>query len=212
MRSKTGITYRHHVAAIAKLGTDERARILARLLRGCPETTWPDGMPCSLDPKLVLIGVSPGNSPGNSSSCVRYVGELSTSIDTTSNFYYPDARRYWDKVRYLASAFVSHHDRTVSETDALLVTSHFNLGVGSAWTATTAAVEEPYVRWVSGLLNNVLKPDLVVLFGLGSILKDKFNIVIFFCTDCSIFCPHPKSFTQEKFFWIGFKYSFFPFF
>jgi len=97
--------YREHIAAVANLDAETQSRKLSELLRECPSIKWPDGMPCSLDPKLVIVGVSPGNSPGGTSA-VHYVSQPATSIDFSSNFFYPDSRRYWEKVRYLASTFI----------------------------------------------------------------------------------------------------------
>ncbi len=52
------------------------------------------------------------------------------------------------------------------------MSSHFNLGLGSTGRASKSDVDPQYINWVSTLLNQKLKPDLVVLFGLKSILKD----------------------------------------
>ena len=173
MYSQSGSTYRDHLNRVGSLSRDVASDTLASLLKGCPSKSWPDGMPCSLDPKLVVIGVSPGNSPESGVGSRRYVSEPATFVGAASHFYYPDTSRYWEKVRYLASAVVSRQDKTITEKDALLITSHFNLGTGSAGTACEDTVEPPYVEWVSSLLNGVLRPDLVVLFGLHSILTKK---------------------------------------
>ena len=53
----------------------------------------------------------------------------------------------------------------LEEKDALLLTSHFNLGIGSAGRASLDNVEQQYVSWIAKLLGSILKPDLVVMLG-----------------------------------------------
>src|SRR5438067_1940160 len=118
-------------------------------------------MPASVDPKLILVGVSPGNSP-NAVDTRRCYSEPRVEKDKDSHFYYRDSSGYWDKLRYLTSAFFMG----LSELEAVSLCSHFNLATASSGDAAGVRAERDIVAWVSSLLNAVHKPDLIVFFGL----------------------------------------------
>jgi len=165
------MSYRSNIERLSKLSSSDVNRQLRRLLVNCPTDNWPFGMPGSLDPKLVLIGVSPGNSPDlnrGSEELVSTPGSV-----PPNNFYYKDSASYWEKVRSLSHQFVSRSDKSIDEASALLVTSHFNLGTSGTGTASKSDVEKSYITWVSQLLNRELEPDLIVLFGLVAIMNNK---------------------------------------
>lgn len=151
------------------------------LLEGSPFSEWPGGMPASIDPELVFIGVSPGNSPMPEdaapskavSQSPRFVSAPTFHKPSNSHFYYPDTSRYWEKLRYLAHQYFLQENEEITENAAISCCSHFNLGTGDAGSATKHDVEEDVVKWVSRLLDRVHKPKLVILFGLNKILKDE---------------------------------------
>jgi hypothetical protein len=58
-----------------------------------------------------------------------------------SHYYYPDTKRYTEKIRYLARGFCLAEGTVSSERDALSISSHLNLGTGRAGQATTGDVE-----------------------------------------------------------------------
>ena len=132
-------------------------------------------MPASLDPKIVLIGASPGNSPiaGDKGAATGYTSIPTVFTPENSHFYYKDGKRYTEEVRYLARAFCLMEGTVTSERDALSLCSHFNLGTKRAGTVSKPVIEQDVVQWVSRLLNTVHNPDLIVLFGLLKILQDR---------------------------------------
>jgi len=134
-------------------------------------------MPASIDPKLVLIGVSPGNSPmpehrREEPNSPTFDSEPCVVKGDNNNFYYPDSSGYWEKLRMLCSSYFEFNDNRMDETDSISLTTHLNLGTGSAGAATKMDVERDVIRWVSKLLNKDLEPDAVILFGLKAILSD----------------------------------------
>lgn len=165
--------YQEHIDSIKVLSKEEADARISKLLASSPIKPWPLGMPASIDPKLVVIGVSPGNSPKVENNENNYVCVPSTVIGEKSNFYYPDTRSYWAKIRHLSCEFFRCNDTNIKPEDALLITTHFNLGTGAFGEASKRAIERPIVEWVTKLLNTVYAPDLVVLFGLGSIMTDR---------------------------------------
>jgi hypothetical protein len=170
------MTYKDHLNRLRALSAVELASGVAALCATCPSELqpWPVGMPASLDPKIILIGVSPGNSPtpGDTEAAEDWSSIPTVETPKDSHFYYPDGTRYWDKLKYLARQFCAREGTVSSERDALSLCSHFNLGTKRAGTANKNVVESDVIAWVSRLLNTVHNPDLVVLFGLGAILRD----------------------------------------
>jgi hypothetical protein len=170
--------YLEHLRFLESLTPEENEKIISRLVNTAPDSQWPDGMPASIDPKLVLIGVSYGNAPNREVEELRKEGSdyfhsaPCTVKPENSHFYYPDTRSYWNKLRYLSHSFFKRNCPNITENQAISLTTHVNLGTDSAGLATKRDVQEQYVKWVSTLLNQTHSPDLVVLFGLNNILKD----------------------------------------
>ncbi len=160
------------------MSSEDEARVVDRLLRTTPEGVWPDGFPSSIDPKLILVGVSYGNSPDHGyedsldGAEFKYKSGPSAIKDSSSHFFYPDTRKYWEKLRYLAYRYFKNSCPKFTELDALSLVTHINLGTGSAGQASVRDVEENYVQWASCLINEVHDPDVVIFFGLSGILRD----------------------------------------
>lgn len=171
------MSYSQHIERLKQLDRTEVSSRVRSLVSTCPEGSWPVGMPSSIDPRLVLVGVSPGNSPMTDSSTgsdTRHFQSIPTvENDQTSHFYYPDTTGYWERLRYLCAEFFRSENEKLSEKDAISLSTHLNLGTGSAGLASVQDVEKAYVQWVSLLLNTEFNPDLVVLFGLKNILTDE---------------------------------------
>jgi hypothetical protein len=126
-------------------------------------------MPTSVNPLLVVVGVSPGNSPaaGGDAFLPDYVPTFATPA---SGFSYPDSSHYWEKIRLLSYEIVRLWDSSLSETECLALTGHLNLGVGMFGKASNEAVELPVVRWVSSMLFERLRPRLVIGLGLTGLV------------------------------------------
>jgi hypothetical protein len=180
------MNYINHLNNIKSKTVDQIDQLRNDFLSTLPGNTksshvmgWPYGMPASIDPKIIFIGVSMGASPSSNDIEIELNGDdcLFSKIDEAKtdkkHFYYPDGRHYWDKLRLLSHNYFKVTCPDISEEDAIAMSSHFNLGTGSAGKASTSDVEPLYINWVSTLLNQKLRPDLVVLFGLKSILKKK---------------------------------------
>lgn len=170
--------YVQHLRRLRTLPSSELEAQVQSLIDRTPENVWPGGFPASLDPKLVVIGVSYGNSPHAASEQQRsegqdyFVSRPGVQVGDDSHFYYPDSRAYWKKIRHLSMAYFSSRQPEMSQVDALSLTTHINLGTGVAGSASKHDVEKNYVQWASRLLAQTHKPDLVVLVGLKRILKD----------------------------------------
>jgi hypothetical protein len=165
------MTYKQHLEALKALPPAEQLLRIEALCAKSPRASWPYGMPASIDPKLVLVGVSPGNSPGRGAG-KDWISRPTIEKDRKrSHFYYPDSANYWRKLRYLADAFFCREGTDLSENDAVSLCTHFNLGTGSAGQASKKNVERDIIEWVSRLLNADHNPDLVVMFGLAEIFR-----------------------------------------
>lgn len=145
-----------------------RRRTLAFLSEGCPHKPWPRGMPTSVNPLVVVIGVSPGNSPA--------LGAKAFLEDYTPTFglpapglFYRDQAYYWQKVRLLGTSMTRLLDHTLSDQDGLALTGHLNLGTGMFGSASRAAIEPDVVRWVSDVIARC-RARLVIALGLVKLL------------------------------------------
>ena len=121
-------SYLGHLQWLKSLSTDEVEKKANKLVAAAPKKgVWPDGFPASIDPKLLLIGVSYGNSPEKNvenkhhKGGKRYKSRPCAIKDRDSHFYYKDTRRYWEKLRYLSHSYFRHFNKSFSEIDAMRV-------------------------------------------------------------------------------------------
>ena len=163
--------YRDHLESLSNLSISKKQQIITHLLNSCPVAKWPRTMPASIDPKLVLIGVSPGGSQNKDVNEDEFISEPSVHKSEKSNFFYPDKNNYWKKIRLITYRYFNSHE-DIKLKDALSLTSHFNLGTKLTGKASKKAVDDEIIKWVSYLLNKVHKPDQLILFGLKNILQD----------------------------------------
>lgn len=149
-----------------------------QLNAGSPIKPWPCVMPCSAAPEVVIIGISPGNSPrkeDRSSPTKNKSGEPPTFGTPHKGFIYQDTKNYWSKVSSLCRHFVRRTEKKMSDDDCIALSSHLNLGTGQAGEASVDDTDQAIIHWVSSLLNNFFQPSLVVCFGLNGILQARFD-------------------------------------
>lgn len=167
--------------AAKQLSKTEQDILIDQLCRTYPlQQSWPYGMPTSINPIVVIVGVSPGNSPdpNDREICEAIKNKQLSAIKYAKpsigvpheGIFYKDTKKYWDKTRELCISVVKRYAPTLSETDCLSLSGHLNLGLGAFGTAKSGSVEVPIIQWVSELLLSHLRPRVVVLFGLKTIL------------------------------------------
>jgi hypothetical protein len=130
-------------------------------------------MPTSINPFVIFLGASPGDSPasGDRNYKERKPYALPTAGVPHPGLHYQDPRGYWDRVRELGPMIVRGHSPRMSESDALALVGQLNLGTGAFGQAKNAPLEPEYCRWVPEIVLDYLKPSYLILLGLSSILK-----------------------------------------
>ena len=144
-----------------------------RIGNTAPMKPWPYGMPCSINPFVVFLGKSPGNSPaaGDADYLVRPPYALPTAGVRHPKLDCSDARGYWVRVRELGSVIVKRYAPAMSEQDAHALIGQLNLGTGAFGQAKEAPLEKDYCRWVPDVLMDYLKPCYLILVGLNGLKK-----------------------------------------
>lgn len=132
-----------------------------------PMRPWPYGMPTSINPFVLFLGPSPGNSP-SSDDTEREAYDLPTAGKAHLKLYYLDRRRYWDRVRELGKLIVRAHAPGMGEKDTHALLGQLNLGTGQFGDAKNAPFEQAYCRWVPQAIVEHLRPSYVILLGLSS--------------------------------------------
>jgi len=84
------MSYIDHLNNLKKLSSSKKKKLISILRNTCPLEKWPRTMPVSVDPKLVLIGVSPGVSQNLEVEEDQFLSEPSIVKSKNSNFFYPD--------------------------------------------------------------------------------------------------------------------------
>lgn len=168
-------THFNHLQHLKNLHQEEIEQQRKILISTTPNKEWPYGFPASLDPKLIIIGVSPGNSPYHpteeNKESTEFQSEPGIIDSKKSHYYYPDTRNYWKKIRFLSHIYFNSRTESISEFDSLSLTTHINLGEDSSGEATADDAQEGFVRWASALTNTINSPDTVILLGLKTIIR-----------------------------------------
>ena len=142
------------------------------LCEGCPVEPWPYGNATSINPLLVTLGASPGNSP--------QAGDLDTGplelppagLPHPHVENYQDGSGYWDKVRHLARAVTTPTDG--SETDAYALFGNMNLDPARSGDASSVDINRTFAEWVLRTIKCQLRPRWLVCLGLtGKFRQDR---------------------------------------
>ncbi len=133
-----------------------------------PVQPWPFGMPCSINPFVLFLGKSPGNSPAPGEKA-RPNYSLPTAACSHRGLHYPDSRGYWLRIRKLGSIIVKRYAPQMTESDTLALVGQLNLGTGMFGEAKNAPFDPEYCRWVPDVVLDHLKPAYLILVGLNGI-------------------------------------------
>lgn len=164
---------RERLAAARGLANQEAMRVQGELVASSPMKPWPYGMPTVVNPFVVFLGPSPGDSPmvGDADYLTRPAYEAPTVGESHPKFHYEDPRGYWAKIRGLTVGLLTAFDRRLSADDCYALAGQLNLGIGAFGTASDAVLEREYVQWVPQVITRLLRPRFVVLVGLLSTMK-----------------------------------------
>jgi hypothetical protein len=138
-----------------------------------PMQPWPYGMPSPINPFVVFLGASPGNSPPVDDPLRKICGpyDLPTAGDAHPGLLCADTRNYWARVRELGAMIVRAHAPGISEHDAYALIGQLNLGTGRFGEVIDAPFEPCYCQWVPEAILDHLRPSYVIMLGLKSRLR-----------------------------------------
>ena len=153
-------------SARALVGRELEA-VHAALCEGCPVEPWPYGNATSINPLLVTLGPSPGNSldpavPDPAKERLR----LPTADERHPHTKYKDSRGVWDRIRYLARTVLEIGGATEEEAYALL--GNMSLDTRRSGRVRDVQIDPAFGRWVLRTIRDRLRPRYLVCFGLKS--------------------------------------------
>ena len=176
------------LSAAKSLTRSQLSAIQQALLDGCPwkpadlgadGRVWPYGNATSINPMLVTLGASPGNSPQVGDAEEPDHLELPPAGSPHCHVHYRDPNRYWDKVRHLVRTMLiptvagedpSSGQREVparmSETDAYALFGNMNLDSGRSGSASGVSIDRAFAEWVLRTIRHGLRPRWLICLGL----------------------------------------------
>ena len=153
----------NRLTAARNLTKESTAAVQTELCADCPTEPWPYGNATSINPMVVVLGPSPGNSPGNMGNpgplCLPTAGVPHPHVLEAD-----DTKGHWRKVRFLARSLIP-------STDALVLFGQLNLDSGRAGKAPNVQVDSTFARWLLTTIRDRLRPRVVVATGLIGLLK-----------------------------------------
>ncbi len=142
----------------------------------CPVEPWPFGNATVVNPIIVTLGVSQGNSPaiGDKGSYDADGHVFPTSGTPHPGIRYRDTAGYWDKLRKLAKTTVLSPDSC--ENDYLSLFGNLNLDTGLSGEAMNVEVRSEFAAWILGTIRHKLRPRFVLLLGLSTYLRSNNHV------------------------------------
>ena len=149
------------------LSEPELEAVHAALCEGCPVEPWPYGNATSINPLLVTLGPSPGNSPNRAvpDPAGRPL-DLPTAGRRHPHTKYEDSRGVWDRIRYLARTILEIGGAT--EEDAYALLGNMSLDTKRSASVSDVRIDPVFARWVLRTIRDRLRPRYLVCFGLKS--------------------------------------------
>ena len=157
--------------AARNLNEGEGCKLVRAISEQTPMTPWPFAMPTTVNPYVMFLGPSPGNSPNPSDSQFLKPVAQPAIGEPHERFSSKDTRGFWDAIRAATDIVLTELDPSLTEFDRRSLMGKMNLGVGTFGRATVDVVEQEYLDWVPSVIVNHLKPKILVMLGLKSILK-----------------------------------------
>ncbi len=148
----------------------DQASYVNSVSANCPVPTWPHGMPTAINPKIVVLGPSPGNSPEKGEKQAPSSYSPPTFGTAHSKLFYSDARGFFAKVRLLCIGIL-REQYGLSDGDALALSGMMNLDIGQFGRSSEVKYDPNLVRWVLRTIIDKLRPDHLICIGLKSEAK-----------------------------------------
>lgn len=138
----------------------------------CPVTPWPYGMPTVINPKIIVLGPSPGNSPAKDGGAAPLPSYDPPAFgEPHQKLFYQDTKRFFVKVRALCSGILATR-YGLTEHEALSLSGMMNLDTGQFGNAKDVQFDAQLVRWVLSTIHEKLRPDYLICLGLKSRIAD----------------------------------------
>lgn len=155
--------------AARNANSSQTTKFLEAAAQFCPVELWPYGNATVINPYLVTLGVSPGNSPKRGDDALPDRGgyPAPTCGEPHPGIYYPDTNGFWERLRRLAEISLP----TISVRDAHSLYGHLNLHGGRAGSASDVPFDPSLAAWTVKLIVGRLRPRLVIFIGLQTHLK-----------------------------------------
>ena len=146
------------------------------LCSGCPIEPWPFGNATVVNPFLVTLGASPGNSPAAGDADFLSAGGhlFPTCGEPHPGTRYRDTRGFWDKLRVLVRTALMAPD--ACEDDGLSLFGNLNLDTGMSGEAKTVSVKSEFAEWLLRTIRHKLRPRIVVMLGLTTYLRGNSDV------------------------------------
>lgn len=148
-----------------------QGRLREGLPHGEPAHGWPYGSATSINPIVVILGVSPGDSParGDSDHGTGKSFPLPTAGEQHPRLEYTDKGGFYRMVRTLGRTILDHDD-TMGD-DALALCGLLNLSTDTSGKAHKAAVEPDFCRWVLETIRDGLRPRILIRLGMRTTIS-----------------------------------------
>ena len=165
------------LAAARHLSELELKELHVDLAKDCPIIPWPYGNATTVNPFIVTLGVSPGNSPasGDYAFLEESGHQFPTAGEPHPEIFYRDTKRYWDKIRFLAQTTLA--SQNFDQDDILSLFGNTNLATERSGDAKDVSIKPKFAAWILHTIRCKLRPRFIIALGLPTYLQNNRSIL-----------------------------------
>ena len=192
-----GETASQRLDAARRLTEPQLKSIQGWLCEGCPVPPWPYGNATSINPLLLTLGASPGNSPEQGDDPPPDVLDPPTAGQPHPDVCYQDTNRYWDKIRYLARTLLTPPGGSAKDAYALF--GNLCLDPHRHRSASEVTIDPVFAQWLLKTIKHKLRPRFLVCLGLkGKLEKEPLRSAFETTFGLKLREPHEKRAFPDK--------------
>ena len=164
------------LAAAKQLNELEIQKLHEELAKDCPIKPWPFGNATTVNPFLVTLGASPGNSPESRvhGSLKEKCRQFPTAGEPHPGVSYNDDKHFWDKIRFLAQTILA--SQNFDQDEVLSLFGNLNLDTSLNGNAKDVLINPKFAAWILKTIRYRLRPRFIIALGLSTQLRTNRSI------------------------------------
>lgn len=160
------------------LSDNAKSALQQHIVKNCPADPWPYGMPTVVNPLVLVLGPSPGNSPmaGDQEIIRRRPYDPPTYGIPHPKILIEDSKSFFEKIRSLFAILINQV-YGLERDDALSLSGLLNLDDGRYGDSSKIEFDTSFISWVLRTAVDTLQPDFLICLGLKGRISEILPVI-----------------------------------